>query len=253
MRNPAAVTLRALLTVMAPLAVTACCGAKPMPPSSTSSSPSARAASASASASASSAVAPDVVQIGDPVLRSRAREVARERIATPEFQALVAKMIDTMRRAPGVGLAAPQIGVPLRVILLEDREELMSRSSADERRERERVAFGPRVLVNPVLRPIGAAGEARATFFEGCLSVRGYVGLVERSLEVEVAGLDEHGVEQVWRVRGWPARILQHELDHLEGTLYVDRMLTRSFSNADEAKRRFGGKPMVEIREELGL
>lgn len=194
--------------------------------------------------------APDIVQIGVPVLRSRAEEVPRERIATPEFQALVARMIDTMRKAPGVGLAAPQIGVPWRVIVLEDREELMSKLTPEERKERERVAFGPRVFVNPVLKPIG---DARATFFEGCLSVRGYVGLVDRALEVEVTGLDEHGAEQTWRVHGWPARILQHEVDHLDGTIYVDRMLTRSFTNADEAKKRFAGKPIAEIKGLLGL
>ena len=96
-------------------------------------------------------------------------------------------------------------------------------------------------------------GDAKAMFFEGCLSVNGYVGLVERSLEVEVTGLDEHGAPVTWRARGWPARILQHEVDHLDGTLYVDRMATRSFCNAEEAKARFGGKPIAEVKHALGL
>ncbi|MBI2389387.1 MAG: peptide deformylase [Deltaproteobacteria bacterium] len=226
-----------LLVVLSPIG----CGAPAAPASSPAPAP-----------SPSASAAPDIVQIGQPVLRSRAEEVPKERIATPEFQALVARMIDTMRKAPGVGLAAPQIGVPLRVIVLEDREELMSKLTPEERKERERFAFGPRVFVNPVLRPISDGKDDRATFFEGCLSVRGYVGLVERSREVEVTGLDEHGVEQVWRVKGWPARILQHEVDHLDGTLYVDRMFTRSFSNADEAKKRFAGKPIAEVRKLLG-
>lgn len=191
----------------------------------------------------------EIVQIGQPVLRGRAEEVPPERIGTPEFQALIARMIDVMRRAPGVGLAAPQIGIPLRVIVLEDRPELMSRSTPDEVRERERVAFGPRVFVNPVLRPVG---DAKAIFFEGCLSVRGYVGLVERSLEVEVTGLDERGAPQTWRAHGWPARILQHEVDHLDGTVYVDRMRTRSFTSADEAKARYAGKPIAEILRMIG-
>lgn len=193
---------------------------------------------------------PPIVQVGDPVLRGRAQEVPKEKIGTPEFQALIARMIDTMRKAPGVGLAAPQIGVPWRVFVLEDREELMSRQTPVERGERERVAFGPRVFVNPVVTPVG---ETKATFFEGCLSVKGYTGMVERAYEVEVKGLDEHGVEQTWRVHGWPARILQHEMDHLDGTLYVDRMLTRTFSSADEAKRRFAGRPIAEIRAALGV
>ncbi|MBI4955587.1 MAG: peptide deformylase [Myxococcales bacterium] len=198
---------------------------------------------------APSPAAGDIVQAGTPGLRTRAAEVPRERIATPELQALFARMIDTMRRAPGVGLAGPQIGVPWRVIVLEDRAELMARATPEEVAERGRVAFGPRVFVNPVLRLVG---EERASFFEGCLSVRGYVGVVARHLEVEVSGLDEHGVEQVWRVRGWPARILQHEVDHLDGTLYVDRMLTRSFANADLARALYGGKPAAEILRLLG-
>jgi peptide deformylase len=134
--------------------------------------------------------------------------------------------------------------------VLEDRAELMVSLNDVERRERERVAFAPRVFVNPVVTPIG---QERAMFFEGCLSVRGYVGLVDRAAEVEVAGTDERGAPQTWRVRGWPARILQHELDHLDGTLYVDRMVTRSFSNAEHAKELYAGKPIAEVKRMLGL
>jgi peptide deformylase len=191
-----------------------------------------------------------VVQIGDPVLRSPATEVPPEMIATADFQALVQRMIATMRAAPGVGLAAPQIGVPWRVIVLEDRAEYVSRLTEQERLERVRAPFEVRVLVNPVLRAVG--GE-RATFFEGCLSVPGFVALVDRASEVEVHALDEGGVARTWRVKGWPARILQHEVDHLDGTLYVDRMKTRSFSTAEQAKARFGGKPIAEIQRDLGL
>jgi len=193
---------------------------------------------------------PDIVQIGRPVLRARASEVPRDRLGSQELRDLVARMIATMRAAPGVGLAAPQIGVPLRVIVLEDRAELLSRLKEVELRERERVPFETRTFVNPEVSPIG---DARASFFEGCLSVRGYVGMVERALEVEVRGLDVEGRPQVWRTRGWPARILQHELDHLNGTLYVDRMLTRSFANAEHAKELYAGKPIAEIRRMLGL
>jgi peptide deformylase len=193
---------------------------------------------------------PPIVQAGAPVLRARADEVPVDTIPTPQFQELVKTMIATMRAAPGVGLAAPQIGVPWRVIVLEDREELVKNLTADERKERERTPFDTRVLVNPVLRLVG---DEHAMFFEGCLSVKGYVGLVERSREVEVTGLDEHGAPQTWHVKGWPARILQHEVDHLEGTLYVDRMKTRSFANADQAKALYAGKPIAEVRRMLGL
>jgi peptide deformylase len=191
-----------------------------------------------------------IVQIGDPVLRSRAAEVPPEAIPTPQFQELVQRMIATMRAAPGVGLAAPQVGVPWRLVVLEDREEYVGRLTEEERQERGRAPFEVRVLVNPVLR---AVGDERATFFEGCLSVPGFVGLVDRASEVEVQALDESGAARTWRVKGWPARILQHEVDHLDGTVYVDRMKTRSFSTADQAKARFGGKPIAEIQRELGL
>lgn len=191
-----------------------------------------------------------IVQTGAPVLRAKAQDVPVEQIATPEFQALLSRMIDTMRQAPGVGLAAPQIGVPWRVLVLEDREELMASLSEAERAERMRVVVPVRVFINPTLTLIG---EEKATFFEGCLSVAGFAGLVERSLEVEVSGLDEKGQPATWRVRGWPARILQHEVDHLAGTLYVDRMMTRSFGTLPQVKARFGGKPIEQVRRELGL
>ena len=193
---------------------------------------------------------PPIVQTGAPGLRARAQEVPTERVQTKEMRDLVATMIATMRAAPGVGLAAPQIGVPLRVIVLEDREELLKNLTPEERQERERLSFPTRVFFNPVLKPVG---EERAMFFEGCLSVKGFVGLVDRNLEVEVSGLDENATPQTWRVRGWPARILQHEVDHLDGTLYIDRMKTRSFATAEHAKALYAGKPIAEIRTLLGL
>lgn len=205
---------------------------------------------ASVAPSSSSMKEPPIVQTGALVLRSRAQEVPAERIQTKEMRDLVATMIATMRAAPGVGLAAPQIGVPLRVIVLEDREELLKNLTPEERHERERAPFPTRVFFNPVLTPVG---EERAMFFEGCLSVKGFVGLVDRSLEVEVSGLDEKAQPQTWRVRGWPARILQHEVDHLDGTLYIDRMKTRSFATAEHAKTVYSGKSIADIRKMLGL
>lgn len=191
-----------------------------------------------------------IVQVGAPVLRSPAQDVPRERIGTPEFQAVVSRMVKAMRAAPGVGLAAPQLGIPWRVLVLEDREELMATLTPEERAERERAPVPLRVFVNPTLTPVG---DERVTFFEGCLSVAGFAGLVERWREVEISGLDEQGLPVTWRVRGWPARILQHEVDHLAGTVYVDRMLTRSFGTLPQIKARFGGKPIAQIRAELGL
>ncbi len=189
-----------------------------------------------------------IVQTGALVLRARAAEVPRSDLGQPAFQGLLARMIEAMRQAPGVGLAAPQLGVSLRVFVLEDREELMRALNPEERAERERVPVPLRVLINPSVTPVG---DERVTFFEGCLSVHGYAALVPRFREVEVSGLDEHGQAVTWRVRGWPARILQHEMDHLDGTLYVDRMLSRSFGTGAQVKERFAGKPIAEVLREF--
>jgi peptide deformylase len=193
---------------------------------------------------------PPIVQIGDPVLRARAKEVRPDAIGTPAMQELISTMVAVMRAAPGVGLAAPQIGIPLRVIVLEDPEAYFHRLSAQDRAERERFPVPLRVLVNPVLRPVG---DTRVTFFEGCLSVSGYAGLVERYREVAVEGLDATGSPVQWQVAGWPARILQHEVDHVDGTVYVDRMITRSFSTTEHAALHFAGKSIAEIRSTLGV
>jgi len=191
-----------------------------------------------------------IVQTGAEVLRRGAADVPPERIATAEFQALVQQMVTAMREAPGVGLAAPQLGVALRVFVVEDRAELQSALSSTELAERERVPVPLRVFINPRVRPVG---EEKATFFEGCLSVDGFAALVPRFREVEVTALDEHGTSVTWRVKGWPARILQHEMDHLDGTLYVDRMHTRSFGTGAQVKERFGGKPIAEILRAFDL
>lgn len=240
------------------LGMQACSPAPVAPPrpvaGALSSTPSATPVAASPSSPKDSAMfapkLPPIVQTGAPVLRARAADYPVEKIGSPEFQSLVKTMIAVMRKAPGVGLAAPQIGISARVIVLEDRDELIAKLSDTEKTERERAPFPTRVFVNPELSPIG---EERATFFEGCLSVNGFVGLVERAREVEVRGYDENGKPSTWRVRGWPARILQHEVDHLEGTLYVDRMKTRSFATGDQARALYGGKPIAEILKALGL
>ena len=180
---------------------------------------------------------PPVVQAGHPVLRAAAELVDPADLGSEELRALVQTMVEVMRAAPGVGLAAPQIGVGLQVIVLEDAEDLMARLTPPERAARGRVPYPLQVLINPKLTLIG---DERATFFEGCLSVKGYMALVERALTVEVSGLDEHGNEVAFSVSGWPARILQHEVDRLRGTLYVDRMLTRTFCCNEEAPRWIG-------------
>ncbi|MCC6335659.1 MAG: peptide deformylase [Myxococcales bacterium] len=191
-----------------------------------------------------------IVQTGHEVLRLQAQPVRAEEIRTPDFQALLTRMVTAMREAPGVGLAAPQLGVSLQVLVLEDRVELQATLTKEELAERERGPVPLRVFINPTLTPIG---EEQVTFFEGCLSVAGYAALVPRFREVEVSGLDERGQPVTWRVKGWPARILQHEVDHLKGTLYVDRMVSVSFGTLPQVKARFGGKPAVDVRKTFGV
>jgi peptide deformylase len=191
-----------------------------------------------------------IVQVGTPVLRERAQNVAVGRMSSPEFAALCEAMVETMREAPGVGLAAPQIGLGLRMFVMEDKPEYVANLTPEENAERERDTVPLRIFVNPKLTPIG---DEKVGFFEGCLSLEGYVAYVERYAEVEVSGLDEKGQPQTMRTRGWPARILQHEFDHLEGMLYIDRMLTRSFSASDLFKSVYGSKSIAEIRHLLGV
>ena len=193
-----------------------------------------------------------IVQAGDPVLRTRAVDVPVQGIAAPEIQGLIDDMIDTMRAAPGVGLAAPQVGRSLRIIVVEDPPEAIGRLTDAQRMERGRVQpFGLRVFINPMLRFVGAG---RTTFPEGCLSIPGYAALVERSLRVEVSSFDRAAVRHDWTAfEGWPARILQHEVDHLDGTLYTDRMIARSFMTDAHMKSRTAERPIAAVLHDLGL
>jgi peptide deformylase len=191
-----------------------------------------------------------IVQTGNLVLRTPASPVPPGEITSRDMKALVKKMVEAMREAPGVGLAAPQIGVGLAVIVLEDNESRMTRLTSEQRKERGRAPFPLTVIFNPTLRTLE---PGKATFFEGCLSVAGYMALVERDLAVEVTGFDEKGNPLRWEARGWAARILQHEVDHLAGTLYIDRMLTRTFSCNDEMGARWLDTPVDEVKRSFGV
>ncbi|AKQ66635.1 Peptide deformylase [Myxococcus hansupus] len=191
-----------------------------------------------------------IVQAGEPVLRRKARDLTLEEIASPETQRLIEQMRDTMRDAPGVGLAAPQVGVGLRLIVVEDRAEYQTGLSAKDLAARERSPVAFHVLINPKL---VVEDATTAEFHEGCLSVSGYAALVARARGVRVEALDERGAPVTVRARGWYARILQHELDHLDGALYVDRMESRSFATAENHRRHQAGRTTEELRAELGL
>ncbi|CAI8895521.1 peptide deformylase [Methylocaldum szegediense] len=176
-----------------------------------------------------------IVQAGEPVLRQRARPLSAEEILSKEIQDLIEHMRETLRDVPGVGLAAPQVGLPLQLAVIEDRQEYQTgKLSEEELAVRERVPIPFHVIVNP---EIVEYSQDTATFYEGCLSVAGFLAKVERARSVRVTCLDHRGQLRTIEARGWYARILQHEIDHLHGRLYLDRMDSRSFSTFENYDR----------------
>ncbi|MEU5634728.1 peptide deformylase [Streptomyces rishiriensis] len=186
-----------------------------------------------------------IVAAGDPVLRSGVARYDGE--LEP---ALLARFVEalrvTMLAAPGVGLAAPQVGVELRIAVIEDPAPVPD----EVRLARGRVPQPFRVLVNPSYEQ---AGSGRAAFFEGCLSVPGYQAVVARHAEVRLTGEDERGrvLDEVFT--GWPARIVQHETDHLDGLLYLDRAELRSLSSNRAVLERWAQPTPAEAASALGF
>jgi peptide deformylase len=159
-----------------------------------------------------------VAQVGHPVLRQRAREVTPEELASPIFQKFLEDLLETMFEYDGVGLAAPQVHIPLRAVVL---------TLTDER--------GPEFLINPRITVLPGA-EPRRTW-EGCLSVEGFRALVERQDHVRVEALERDGTEKMLEIKGYGAVVVQHECDHLDGVLYIDRAMPRSLVSLKEYRR----------------
>ena len=189
-----------------------------------------------------------IVQAGDPVLRAPARPLSLDEIQSTAIQQLIADMRETMRAAPGVGLAAPQVGLPLQLAVLEDAPEYHANATPAELAERERQVVPFHVIINPV---ITLEPGAPVEFFEGCLSVDGWMALVPRAPAVRVEALDEQGRDVRLSVRGWHARILQHEIDHLHGTLCVDRMDPRTLSSHANYSKFWRGRAAADVRAGL--
>jgi peptide deformylase len=157
-------------------------------------------------------------------------------------------MRETMHDAPGVGLAALQVGIPVQLAVIEDKEEYLKGISPAELEERERRSLPFQVIINPM---ITARSEKVADFFEGCLSLAGFSAVVPRAHSVRVECLNERGQKRTIEASGWHARILQHEIDHLQGSLYIDRMRSRTFMSLDNFARFWKAKPIGEIRGQL--
>ncbi len=148
-----------------------------------------------------------IVTLPDPVLRHKARPVTR---FDAELQTLIDDMIETMRAAPGVGLAAPQVGIAERVIVVEYAQD-------EEQEDAPKKLY---VMVNPEIK---TASEETEDGIEGCLSVPGWQGEVERALTVTVKGQSRRGQPMKVKAKGWMARIFQHEIDHINGVVFTDR------------------------------
>lgn len=148
----------------------------------------------------------DIVTLPQEILRHKAHKVSD---FGPGLQALAEDMVETMRVAPGVGLAAPQVGESIRLIVVEYGDE-----------ENEEVPPKLYIMANPT---ISRSSQETQVGTEGCLSIPGVQGDVERSITVTVKGLNKHGRPMTVKAKGWLARIFQHEIDHLDGVLFVDR------------------------------
>jgi peptide deformylase len=179
-----------------------------------------------------------IVQVGEPVLRQQARLLTADEIRSASIQQLIELMRETMYDAPGVGLAAPQIGLSLQLAVIEDKPEYTAGSPPDRLKERERSPVPFHVIINPKLT---LHEEEMAEFYEGCLSFAGYVAKVKRARRVTVECLDHSAEPKVIEASGWYARILQHEIDHLNGMVYVDRMDPRTLASVENLNRYHGG------------
>jgi peptide deformylase len=152
-----------------------------------------------------------VVRLGHPVLRAPARHLTAPEISTPEVQRLIEEMAASMIEYEGVGIAANQVGEGISLFL-------MGLAEGSPRHEE---GIPLTVVFNPT---VAFIGEETATDYEGCLSVPGLRGKVERRTKLELSGLDHHGEAFTRLYEGFPARVVQHEADHLDGKVYLDRM-----------------------------
>ncbi len=190
-----------------------------------------------------------IIQAGEAVLRQKARPLTADEIRSAKIQGIIKLMHDTLRDAPGVGLAAPQVGLPFQVAIIEDRPEYQKDVPPPVLAERGRHSVPLQVVINPVI----TLSETRIEFFEGCLSLAGFSALVPRALAVRVEALNERAEPVTIEAEGWHARILQHEIDHLDGVLYVDRMRTRSLTTNENLTRYWKDKDPGWVRAELGI
>jgi len=176
-----------------------------------------------------------IASVGEPVLRGEARPLTPEEIRSQRIGDLIGHMRETLSDPPGVGLAAPQIGEPLQLIIIEDKADYHANLSQADLVERERSPVPFHVLINP---RISLVSPPEVTFLKVVSAFQVHGNCAARS-PVLVEALDHRGEPVRIEAAGWYARILQHEIDHLRGTLYIDRMWSRSFSSLENYNRHW--------------
>lgn len=169
---------------------------------------------------------PAIVQAGHPVLRTAALPFTGQ-LDDAQLRDLIELMTATMRAAPGVGLAAPQIGIPLQLAVLEDQYPVTPENAVARSREPLELF----AIINP---HYAAIGSLVASHYEGCLSMTGWQAVVDRPATVNLSYQDQNGTAHTRQFSGWQARIVQHETDHLSGTLYIDKAHTRSLASNEQ-------------------
>lgn len=188
---------------------------------------------------------PEIISCGHPVLRAKATPFSGQ-IDQGQLLELIDLMRLTMLDAPGVGLAAPQLGIPLQLAVLEDQYPVTAELAA--LRERHPLEFF--AMLNPEYTP---EGTALASHFEGCLSMPGWQAVVDRPAAVALKYDDVTGVSLQRRFSGWQARIVAHETDHLLGTIYIDKAHTRSLCSSKDYANFWANTAMPYVAASLGF
>ncbi|MFO7654926.1 MAG: peptide deformylase [Candidatus Krumholzibacteriia bacterium] len=176
-----------------------------------------------------------VARMGHPVLRQKCAPIDPQKIAGPEVQRLIGDMLETMIEYSGVGLAAPQVYEPVRLVIAGGEEDEQGRSQL-------------RVLINPEITVTDE--DERLGMYEGCLSIPGMRGYVERPASIHVKGYDEKGARVEFDLEGFPAIVMQHECDHLDGVLYIDRMEDTRKLGFELEIARFQDRPAEDEEDE---
>lgn len=186
-----------------------------------------------------------IVQMGEPVLRQRTAQYTGQ-LSKRTLDKLIDAMRATMLEAPGVGLAGPQVGLGLAIAVLEDH---VREGDEDDPREIGELPF--HVIINPSYEPVG---DQTRSFYEGCLSFSGYQAVRRRWLNIIARWQDEDGKHHEEHLHGWPARIFQHETDHLSGEVYIDKAEIRSLSSDENLVDLWCEDPVpTDAAEALGF